>query len=121
MSDIALGISTGTFDDIAGRIHLEQHQSYFTGTTSFSDGGVDYRLDWDVVRPPLFDLTSDVDHGGLARAAVRGELVLEPLDVRPTDEPSRLDDVPHRLLELGAELGVLPAKVEERDAHVVAQ
>jgi len=71
VSDIALGISTGTFDDIAGRIHLEQHQSYFTGATSFSDGGVDYRLDWDVVRPPLFDLTSDVDHGGLARAVVR--------------------------------------------------
>ncbi|ROP34844.1 hypothetical protein [Saccharothrix texasensis] len=71
MSDVALGLSTGTFDDIAGRIYQEQYPRYFSGTTTFSDGDVDYRLDWDVVRAPAFDLTSEVDHGGLARAVVR--------------------------------------------------
>jgi hypothetical protein len=77
MSDVAMGLSSGTLNDIAGRIYQDQYPRYFKGTTSFTDdeGGGDYRLDWDVVRAPEFDLTSDIDHSGLARAVVREEEV----------------------------------------------
>ncbi|NUT49367.1 MAG: hypothetical protein HOV94_18965 [Saccharothrix sp.] len=75
MSDVAFGLSSGTLGDIAGRIYQQQYPQYFKGETQFADGDDDYTLDWDVVQPPAFDLTSEVDSAGLAKAVVGdGEL-----------------------------------------------
>lgn len=75
MSDVAVGLSTATLNDIIGHVYQRQYPKYWRDSTTFTQSGTSYELSWDVVRVPEFDLKSVVDHDGLAAALVgAGEL-----------------------------------------------
>lgn len=70
MSDVAFGLSTDTLDNIVKHVYDKQYPKYFKDKTPFKKDGKDYELDWDIVRPPVFDLKSEVDLDQLAHDLV---------------------------------------------------
>ncbi|WP_040820620.1 hypothetical protein [Nocardia jiangxiensis] len=75
MSDVAVGLSTDTLNDIIGHVYQRQYPQYWRDSTTFTQSGTTYELSWDVVQVPVFDLKSVVDHDALAADVVGdGEL-----------------------------------------------
>ncbi len=103
--DVDIGGHRARGADRGGRIHARVR------------GGDDLvlRADRERAQGKLERIGSVADRDALGRAAIRGELALERLDLGSENEPAAIADTGDRLVEEGAQRRVVPGQVVQRD------